>query len=254
MTLLATPRSATSPSTSHEDSWNRPTFSFQELLVRRSSPIHGRLAFYANLNDIFNQQGKYIGKGTLFDGELADLCEAMQYYAAPILICTAHHDRWGIKELEYNIVAKDVRNRCCMAGIACKQGREFWESLRPWATMMGGMHHKDGGWRSLAWCWDREFVRTSVIKISGVEGRHKLKLLLDQVKLAEVPIMVPQVVVSPKVRVEGAGSAPVRVFYKEPDATVEEEVGLSGSTAADPIEIPIMQVPRGLNPGHQTAC
>jgi hypothetical protein len=86
-----------------------------------------------------------------------------------------------------------------------------------------------------------------VLKVAGMEDRHKLKLLLEQAKLAEIPILVPQVVVAPNVRVEGAGSAPVQVSYKEPEATVEEDVGISGSTAADPIEIPIMQVPRGLN-------
>jgi hypothetical protein len=113
--------------------------------------------------------------------------------------------------------------------------------------MMGGMHHNDGGWKSLAWCLDREFVRTSVLKIAGMEDRHKLKILVEQVRLAEILTVVPQVVVAPNVRVEGAGSAPVQVSYKEPEATIGEDVGFSGSTAADPIEIPVMQVPRGLN-------
>ena len=74
---------------------------------------------------------------------------------------------------------------------------------------MGGMHHFDGGWKSLAWRWDREFVRTGVLKVAGMEDRHKLKLLLEQIKLAEIPTLAPQVVVVPNVRVEGAGSAPV---------------------------------------------
>ena len=94
-----------------------------------------------------------------------------------MVICTARSDRWGINNPEYDAVAKDVRVRCRAAGIACKQGREFWESLRPWATLMGGMHHKDGGWKSLAWCWDREFVRTCILKTAGMEDRHRLKIL-----------------------------------------------------------------------------
>ena len=100
---------------------------------------------YANLNDIFDKKGRYIGKTPLVDGELADLCEELQYYVAPMVICTARRDRWGIQETEFDAVAKDVRMRCRVAGIACKQGREGWESLRPWATLMGGQHHKDGG-------------------------------------------------------------------------------------------------------------
>ena len=171
----------------------------------------------------------------------------MQYSVAAMLICTARSDRWGIKDEHYNVIAKDVRNRCRVAGIACKQGREFWETLRPWATMMGGMHHNDGGWKSLAWRWDCEFVRRSVLTVAGMEDRSKLNILLEQVRLAEIPTVVPQVVVTPRVRVEGAGSAPVQVSFKEPDAAVEENVEVGGSTAADPIEIPTMQVPRGLN-------
>ena len=164
-----------------------------------------------------------------------------------MVICNARRDRWGIQEPEFDAVAKDVRMRCRVAGIACKQGREFWESLRPWATLMGGQHHKDGGWKSLAWCWDREFVRTSVLKIAGMEDRNKLRILLDQIKLAEIPSLAPSVVVSPNVRVVGSGSAPVQVSYREPAATVVEGSGVSGSTAADPIDVQAMQVPRGLN-------
>jgi hypothetical protein len=120
-------------------------------------PDSWTVSVYANLNDIFGKNGKYVGKGAVFDSELADLCEEMQYYVSPLMVCTARHFRWGIKDENYNIVAKDVRNRCRLAGIAVKQGREFWETVRPWATMMGGMHHYDGGWKSLAWCWDRAF-------------------------------------------------------------------------------------------------
>ena len=161
-----------------------------------------------------------------------------------MVICTARSDRWGINNPEYDVVAKDVRARCRAAGIACKQGREFWESLRPWATLMGGMHHKDGGWKSLAWCWDREFVRSCFLKTAGMEDRHRLKILLYKIKLADIPQTVPKVVISPNVRVVGSGSVPVQVSYREPAASSMGGSGISGSTVADPIDIQASQVPR----------
>ena len=113
-------------------------------------PDSWTVCVYANLNDIFDANQRYVGKSPLFDSEVADMCEELQYYVAPMVIGNARSDRWNIKEKEFDAVAKDVRKHCRVAGIACKQGREFWESLRPWATLMGGQHHKDGGLKSLA--------------------------------------------------------------------------------------------------------
>ncbi|MCP4191896.1 MAG: hypothetical protein GY768_14875, partial [Planctomycetaceae bacterium] len=133
------------------------------------------------------------------------LGQLMQYFRAPIFVCSAPAERWALGRYfdDYAKTAREVMKT--FPNIIVHTGASFWASITRFANPEYPMHHYDAGLSyRLGYLWDRELLRAVACsqliaqftekEVAGMNEKARIFMAqVNVVRSSTVPIVTKEI-------------------------------------------------------------